>query len=318
MSRQPLRATAEPLAVRCAAQSLERSEPLSGTASRVQRWLLVEQPGSWGRDALTESGLDSIVADRLGAAARRAGVRVVLIRRPRRGPGASGGADASDTRQIFFAHSSVQGAWVEHLELPAEELDLLADQDLTSLAQPRPPGLGAPGPESVHLVCVNGRHDPCCADLGRPVVRALVAAEVPEVWECSHIGGDRFAANVVCLPEGIYYGRVAPEVAAAVIGDHRAGLIDLDHYRGRSCYPPVVQAAEAFAREHLGERRLAAASVLDVRTVGEITEVDVSAQGAPVIQITVERIAGEPQQLTCRAEESGEPWRYVLRGVRSG
>src|SRR5690606_32568030 len=131
----------------------------------------------------------------------------------------------------------------------------LLDIDLGAVAFPEPPGIGRPGPPSLNLVCTNGRHDPCCADLGRPVSRALVAAGTPDVWECSHVGGDRFAANIVCLPEGIYHGRVEPGAAAGLISEHRAGRIVLDTYRGRSCLPPLVQAADRFAREHLGERR---------------------------------------------------------------
>ena len=53
------------------------------------------------------------------------------------------------------------------------------------------------------LVCTNGRHDPCCATFGRPLARVLrEGAQRDDVWECSHIGGDRFAANIVILPEG--------------------------------------------------------------------------------------------------------------------
>ncbi len=319
MSGRALRAVPEPLEVRCAAQSLERDEPLTGTASRVQRWLLVEQSGPWGRNALTESRLASDVAARIDTAARRSGVRVVLIRCPRTGPGASADTDAdgSGTRRVVFVHSSAQGCWVEQTDLAPAELARLGDWDLGALARPEPPGIGAPGPPSLHLVCVNGRHDPCCADLGRPVVRALVAAGVAEVWECSHIGGDRFAANVVSLPEGIYYGRVEPEEAPALIADHRAGLVDLVRYRGRSCYPPVVQAAEAFVRRHLGERRLHAVSVLDVQRDGERTTVEVEAEGAPVMWVTVERVLAEPQQLTCHATEPGGPWRYVVTDLRT-
>jgi hypothetical protein len=314
-----LRAVPEPLEVRCAAQSLERDEPLTGTASRVQRWLLVEQSGPWGRHALTESRLASDVAVRIEAAARRSGVRVVLIRRPRTGPGASTDTDAEGdgARHVLFVHSSAQGCWVEQTELAPPELARLADRDLGALARPEPPGIGAPGPPSLHLVCVNGRHDPCCADLGRPVVRALVAAGVAELWECSHIGGDRFAANLVSLPEGVYYGRVEPDEAAALVADHRAGLVTLNRYRGRSCYPPVVQAAEAFVRRHLGERRLHAVSVLDVQRNDGRTTVEVEAEGAPVMWVTVEHALAEPQQLTCHATEPGEPGRYVVTGLQA-
>src|SRR3712207_9492680 len=52
------------------------------TASPAQRWLLVEQPGPWGMDALTQSRFDPAVAPRLAHRARVEGVRVLLVRRP--------------------------------------------------------------------------------------------------------------------------------------------------------------------------------------------------------------------------------------------
>ena len=37
---------------------------------------------------------------------------------------------------------------------------------------------------------------------------ALLAERDPDaVWECSHIGGDRFAATMLLFPHGINYGR---------------------------------------------------------------------------------------------------------------
>ena len=149
---------------------------------------------------------------------------------------------------MFLAHSGRRTlAGSSRSTSPAGDRALLR-LDLGALAFPDPPGIGEPGPPSLHLVCTNGRHDPCCADFGRPVVRALVEAGHPDVWECSHVGGDRFAANVVCLPTGIYYGRVEPDGGGLVLPTTACGLLDLDHYRGRSCYAPLVQAAEAFGR----------------------------------------------------------------------
>ena len=88
------------------------------------------------------------------------------------------------------------------------------------------------------------------------------------MWECSHIGGDRFAANIVCLPDGVYYGRVEPDGPPACWPTTAPGSIDLDHYRGRSCLPPLVQAAELFARRHLDERRIDGLSVAVDRARG--------------------------------------------------
>jgi len=300
----------EPLTLRCATESLARDEPQWGTASRVQRWLLIEQTGAWGYEAVTESDLDRTVAEALTASARRHRVRVILVRRPgqRRRP---------RDRAVFLAHSGVERWWAEQLSVPAARPEALLDIDLGALAFADPPGAGEPGPLGLHLVCTNGRHDPCCADLGRPVVRALAAADAPDVWECSHVGGDRFAANIVCLPEGVYYGRVEPERAAYLLAEHRAGLIDLDHYRGRSCHAPLIQAADLFARQHLRERRIDGMGVLSAEPGPEGTvAVLVQARGGETLEVIVRRERAEPAQLTCHVHEESRPWTYGLVEVR--
>jgi hypothetical protein len=230
--------------LRCASVSVRRGEPLHATASRVRRWLVVEQPGPWGRDALLESRLDPVVARILRAHGRRHGVRILLARRP-------GWRGATDHRSVFLARTDPDGGWIERLDL---DDGALVGLDLGVLGSSEPPGAGEPGPGALTLVCTNGRHDPCCADLGRPVIRSLADAGVADVWECSHIGGDRFAANVVTLPSGVYLGRVPADRAVTIVRELRAGVIDLDHYRGRSCYPTLVQAAELAARRELDER----------------------------------------------------------------
>jgi Sucrase/ferredoxin-like len=301
---------AEPLDLRCAAESLARDEALLATASRVQRWMVVEQPGAWGVEALHESGLDRAVAAALEDGARRHRARVLLARRP-------GDRTRGRERRVFLAHTGTERTWLEQLTLPRDAAALL-DIDLGLLAFPDPPGLGAPGPPGLHLVCTNGRHDPCCADLGRPVVRALALAGAPDVWECSHVGGDRFAANIVCLPDGVYYGRVPPEGAAQMVADHRAGLLDLDHYRGRSCFGPLVQAAEYFARRHLGERRLDGLSVLSSEPGPEGTvAVLVQPRGGDTLVVIVRRERAAPAQLTCHVHQDATPWRYLLVEVRA-
>jgi hypothetical protein len=303
---------AERPTLRCAPESLARREPPIATASRVQRWMIVEQPGAWGVDALAESKLDPDTAAALAEAARAQGVRVLLARRRvnQRRLGA--------TRTVFLAHSGPERWWLEQVDVdPADPKALLA-LDLGALAFPEPSGAGVPGPPSLHLVCTNGRHDPCCADFGRPVMRALADAAAPDVWECSHVGGDRFAANVVCLPEGIYYGRVEPELAAGLVADYRERLLDLDHYRGRSCYGPLVQAAEAFGRSHLGDRRLDSMSVLAVeQRPDRSVAVHLQQRDGVALEVVVARDRSEsPALMTCRGGP-GLPWIYRLVGIRS-
>jgi hypothetical protein len=298
--------------LRCAPESLAGSEPLIATASRVQRWMIVEQPGAWGIDALAESKLDPDTAAALAEAARAHGVRVLLARRRanqrRLGP----------ARTVFLAHSGAESWWLEQVDVDAADPKALLRIDLGTLAFPEPPGAGVPGPPSLHLVCTNGRHDPCCADFGRPVMRALADAGAPDAWECSHVGGDRFAANVVCLPEGIYYGRVEPERAAGLVADYRERLLDLDRYRGRSCYGPLVQAAEAFGRSYLGERRLDAMSVLaNEQRPGRSVAVHLQQRDGATLEVVVARDRSESLvQMTCRGSP-GLPWHYRLVGIGS-
>jgi hypothetical protein len=64
------------------------------------------------------------------------------------------------------------------------------------------------------------------------------------VWQSTHVGGDRFAGNVLVLPHGLYYGRVGPEEVGALVAEQADGRIYLDRYRGRSAYSFAVQAAE--------------------------------------------------------------------------
>jgi hypothetical protein len=265
----------------------------------VRRWLLVEQPGAWGYDAVTTSDLPSAVAGPLAEAARAAGVRVLLVRRPTR--------FRRSKRRVLLADSGPEGPWLRQASVtdPTE----LTDLDLDAVFGAGGEGFGRRAPGPTFLVCTHGRHDPCCAEWGRPLVRGLVAAGVTRVWESSHLGGDRFAGNLVCLPHGLYFGQVGPDEAPAVADAYRAGEIVLERYRGRSCYPMPVQAAEVLARQELGlrgiddlvpgaRRRLAPGDV----------EVELRAAGGGTWRARVRTTPDPaPRPLTCRSDPASPP-----------
>jgi hypothetical protein len=95
------------------------------------------------------------------------------------------------------------------------------------------------------LVCGHGSRDSCCALRGTAVYDRLAGRlGEEELWISSHHGGHRFAANVLVLPAGIHLGHVEPGEAGEIVASALAGRIELDRYRGRTCYPPPVQAAE--------------------------------------------------------------------------
>ena len=202
--------TERPSAYRCSTRSRELAEPLAGTASTVRNWILFEQPGPWGYHALSESRLDPDVAAHLRRL-RWLGVRVLLIRRTDRPllP------DASQDRHVFLIHSGPGGPWIRHAVV-----DTLADlmaMDLEPLGSGER-SIGKPWDGPLFVVCTNGRRDACCAERGRPLAGRLTIEWPDRAWECTHIGGDRFAATLVAFPHGLYFGRMEP--------DHGAGIAE--------------------------------------------------------------------------------------------
>ena len=282
----------------CARDSQALSEPLLGTASTVRRWILVEQPGPWGRDAPFDSNMPGEVATRLRRRAREVGARLLLIRRY--------GRYAPERRTCFVASTTTDACWAEQLSVA--DADDLLDVDFAPLARHRSVG-GTPVDQPLLLVCTNGRHDPCCAEFGRPLARALAQTHPKLMWESSHYGGDRFAGNLICLPHGVYYGRVAPASGPRIVEDYRRGLLDLDHFRGRSCHPFLVQAADAFVRRDTGLLRLD-----DLVLVGwEEVEADTARvrfetrQDRRFTAVVQAVRSGEPRLLSCSGRPSDAP-----------
>ena len=296
----------------CATLSRALGEPLYGTASRVRGWVLLEQPGPWGRDAVTESRLDPGLARALDRAAAAAHLRLLLIRRPgRAGPG------DPQPHTCFVAHTSRAGRWLERRRLddPAELLEL----DMAKVVAGQRPGFGEEVTEPVYLVCTNGRHDRCCATYGRPLALALRASHGELVWESSHVGGDRFAGNLVCLPGGHYFGRIGPADAERVVALHRKGAIDLDHYRGCCVDPPAVQAAEWFARSRtsltgVGDLELAGRD----QPAGDVHAVRFRRHGGGVLRLLVRATrSAEPRLLTCHSVLPEPPLSFELLELAS-
>jgi hypothetical protein len=295
---------------RCTAQSLLRDDELAGTASTVRAFLLVENPGPWGVDALRDNRLPPAVKHGLRRAAVAAGVRVLLIRRHHRR------APREDFR-VFAAYADPLSPRVESTVLHRAE-DLLA-LDLEALRAGRSLGL-RPHDQPLYCVCTHGRHDACCAERGRPVASALSAAHPDETWECSHLGGDRFAANVLVLPDGLYYGRVHAASALTVAGAHASGRLDLDHLRGRSGLAMSVQAAEIALRQELGETGLDTVRFVGRRVVGpeedHITVARFTVGGGSYDVEVRTSIPAEQHRLTCSATRDNPILSHQVLAIR--
>jgi hypothetical protein len=228
---------------RCSQASEARDEPMAGTASTVRSWLLLEDPGPWGRDALLDARLPERVGLEIQRRCAAAGVRPLLIRRT------SSNVSNAEGLTCFAIRSGPEPPWIERMRLTnvGEALDL----DLPGLGRGQRPGF-EPLEGPLFLVCTHGRRDVCCAERGRPLAQTLAAAFPEPTWESSHVGGDRFAGNVVAFPHGLYLGRVRPDEAAGVARAYADGRVPLEHLRGRSCYPMPIQAAEVALRTQEG------------------------------------------------------------------
>jgi len=230
----------------CADASSRRDEPMFATGSQVRGWLLVEVRGAWGEDAIHASALAEHVPPHWKDELKRRHIRAVCIR--------SGSSVEWPGVRLFACAARRPGTGPATLWV--RQLDSLADvaAAVENLHVDRPPETSWERvQESLILVCTNGRHDQCCANLGRPLVRALRESPwADRVWECSHIGGDRFAANVVVLPDSLYFGRVDPQSAPALLSALDEGRIDLSLFRGRTSLALAEQAVEHFVRRELG------------------------------------------------------------------
>ena len=177
--------------------------------------------------------------------------------------------------------------------------------------------VGAPVEHPLFLVCTHGKHDRCCAKYGRPLYDA-VREQVEEgwAWQSTHVGGDRFAGNLVALPGGVYYGRVEPSDAWSVIEASLGGRVHLPCYRGRSCHGFAAQAAELGVREETGLLGISAVHVRSIERVGDGWRAEVEA-GGTVYDVDVRREEGEPTHLTCSTSTLKRPSRYVAGSPRA-
>jgi hypothetical protein len=282
--------------MRCSTLAEELDEPMIGTVDQRVRWLLVEDRSAWGHDAVG----DVLGAEFAGAAKERR-VRVLLIRRREGDP-------ASDAvRRAVLVDTATR-------EMAIRAVDDLAGLALGAVADAPVARFGPLMTGPIFLVCTNGKRDACCALRGRALVTALATDHAERIWECTHLGGHRFAGNLVCLPDGIVYGRVTATDGPRLADAYLAGRVDPALLRGRSAWPAAAQVAEQELRLGSGlaaidEVRLIRADVIDTHAVVTLATTDGSTHR---FEVRAEP-THPPRPTSCRADELEEPvhWRVV-------
>lgn len=224
-----------------------------GTATPASFWVALEQPGPWGRDAITESQLSPTLGRELADEAAQAGGRLVLIR----APGHHAATNEGGPRRVLVAGGLATAPWLaEGVVLRPDALaslpwDALAAGDADAVLAACPWLRPAAAPAL--LVCTNSKRDVCCALRGRPIALDVAGRFPGRVWECSHTGGHRFAPTGLVLPLGQLLARLTPGLAtqvldAAATGRLAQAALGERHDRGRSHLPPSWQAAESWVR----------------------------------------------------------------------
>lgn len=286
--------------VPCSDAALQRGDPLEGTGSRGLRWLVVELSGAWGHHAFLDSPttIDPTLGRAIVRRAEREGMRIVAIRKPGRRP-----AQRRWRWAIADARPGQESLrWGE-----VDDPHYLAAIHLDGSD-------GIESDEPLVAVCAHGKHDRCCAVRGRRAA-AQIHAEFPEwTWECSHLGGDRFAATMIVLPRGLYYGRVEAADPGLPVRLFRKGRLDVARLRGRSSLPEVVQAAQHYARVQTGSDGIDDLNPLEVNPDGDETEVVLSAPDG-AITVRVAEYRSEPIFTMCRAHTAGPVRQFRLVSI---
>lgn len=248
------------------------------------------------------------VAEELTAVSKRLGFRTLLLRR-------SAARTPRDTRLCFLARCAPSGTWIRRLEIQSPEE--LLNLDFSVFAYDKPPNIGS-ACQPIYCICTHGRRDPCCAEYGRRLMRRLNEIDDPSVqesvWESSHQGGHRFAANLACFPHGVFYGRVEPAEVQKVLTAHSKGLISLPHYRGRSAFSRAAQAADYFLRSRLDVRGLDDLQLVGEEEVGpQVVEVGFAGVGDSRHRVEVRLSEGPMRRESCNKDKLTPVVNYEMR-----
>ena len=186
----------------------------------------------------------------------------------------------------------------------------VAALDLDALGHGRSVGL-APVDTALFAVCTHGRRDPCCAERGRPLAAALSQAFPDQTWESTHIGGDRFAGNLIAFPHGFYFGRVDPAPGVAIASGTSTA--------GSTCRISAVAAA---VPSTCRPRSITCERVTTSSAPTTCSSTTSSGWNADTLvtfrtplgryRIAVRRTLGPEERLTCHSDSAERPPRFEL------
>jgi len=287
----------------CSDLARSENDQLFGTVKQIRLFIALEYWPSWNSKAVQSDLLPVEVRQFLsGIKQQFPQSRILLIRQ----------RESKDRKpSCFIAIPDGPNSVVYRQQLDCYE-DVLSLPFLELAAgKAALPRLDAP----MFLVCNHGKHDKCCAKYGGPV---LTGNSSEHLWESSHLGGCRFAANMLCLPSGLVFGRVTPEDGARVIREHEAGLLDLSNFRGRANYSKPAQAAEYFVRREFAIRGIDQLTLRTQTQQNETSWTTVFENESTLYEVehTVSKSA-TPRIVACADTEPEFVWSNHLTAIRT-
>ncbi|CAE7195139.1 unnamed protein product [Rhizoctonia solani] len=129
------------------------------------------------------------------------------------------------------------------------ELSSIIPRPLQSPGAFGPPNPRSSGAKMIDVyVCTHGARDCRCGDIGGEIAQALRAMKRPDlrVFDIGHIGGHKWAGNVIVFPLGDWYGNLRPEDVPRFV-EHITGPDRIEpwwaHWRGRMGLTKDIQGA---------------------------------------------------------------------------
>lgn len=270
----------------CSDLSRAANETMLGTADPVDVWIMVEYQSVWKPKAILDNDLPRSIQEWLELSQDRCrdeGLkpRPQFIRRPQ--------CETNTTTVMVYRDGHLNVRECSSLD-EIVDIDVLSDESFELSLEPQ------------YFVCTNGQRDLCCARYGLPTFKKLSDIVGNRVWQTTHLGGHRFAPNVLVLPQGVLYGRVVVEEVNEFLEQTELGSLSRAHVRGRSAFNPLAQVAEQVVDEE----------ILDVVLIDDTDVKFNTATGSKTVKVTISQ---EPISVTasCGDETTKDIFPLILQ-----
>lgn len=243
----------------CAELCSADGEEMHGTGGVANVWLLLEYSKPWGKKIISDSDLSPEVKEYLSGLTKAIPRSKLLFIKQ------APAIREFITLFVTVCRETEPRIYEVHLKSYEELLELDINKIVSGEAQHSATVVDHP----LFLVCTHGKYDRCCAKYGYGVYRSMSNYVGNRSWQSSHVGGHRFAANVVCLPHGIFYGRVTEAEVKHIVDEYTQQRIYLTKFRGRACYKRPVQVGESFVRAQIGLTEVGGLDLLEANETAD-------------------------------------------------